>query len=260
MAAERSVSSSSSFVRSLNSWTSSPNGLLSTTHQSPETEVSDAFRDRYLRMVKPISFLHLIMFVEVVNMTNNTQFKTLLNTWLNHKKPMITPSTHASFTLIAENHLIPHFGKRKIGSITESGHSELHIVSLQCRKVGQLRRSDCKDNQRCYSRTQACDGVCVQRTGDTLAQLGFDWVPKRARGQESSLLVEGSGASPWFSAFIWTWTERLLASWLRCLPVYESVNSAACRWRTSLADKTISINKTVQRIYDKKRKANPISI
>ena len=42
-------------------------------------------------------------------MTNNTQFKTLLNTWLNQKKPMITPSTHASFTLIAENHLIPHY-------------------------------------------------------------------------------------------------------------------------------------------------------
>ena len=52
-------------------------------------------------------------------MTNNTQFKTLLNTWLNQKKPMITPSAYASFTLIAENHLIPHFGKRKIGSITE---------------------------------------------------------------------------------------------------------------------------------------------
>ena len=53
-------------------------------------------------------------------MTNNTQFKTLLNAWLNQKKPMITPSTHASFTLIAENHLIPYFGKRKIGSITET--------------------------------------------------------------------------------------------------------------------------------------------
>ena len=60
------------------------------------------------------------MFVEVVIMTNNTQFKTLVNTWLNQKKPMITPSTHASFTLIAENHLIPYFGKHKIGSITEA--------------------------------------------------------------------------------------------------------------------------------------------
>ena len=52
-------------------------------------------------------------------MTKNTQFKTLLNTWLNQKKPMITPSTYASFSLIAENHLIPHFGKRKIGNINE---------------------------------------------------------------------------------------------------------------------------------------------
>lgn len=52
-------------------------------------------------------------------MTNNTQFKTLVNDWLNQKKPMITPSTHANFTLIAENHLIPQFSKRKIGSITE---------------------------------------------------------------------------------------------------------------------------------------------
>ena len=54
-----------------------------------------------------IFVLHVIIIVEVVNMTNNTQYKTLLNTWLNQKKPMITPSTHASFTLIAENHLIP---------------------------------------------------------------------------------------------------------------------------------------------------------
>ena len=55
-----------------------------------------------------IFVLHVIIIVEVVNMTNNTQFKTLLNTWLNQKKPMITPSTHASFTLIAENHLISY--------------------------------------------------------------------------------------------------------------------------------------------------------
>ncbi len=50
---------------------------------------------------KHILVLHRIIVVEVVNMTNNTQFKTLLNTWLNQKKPMITPSTHASFMLIA---------------------------------------------------------------------------------------------------------------------------------------------------------------
>ena len=53
-------------------------------------------------------------------MTKNTQFKTLVNTWLNTKQAMITASTHANFVLIAENHLIPKFGRKKISAITES--------------------------------------------------------------------------------------------------------------------------------------------
>lgn len=53
-------------------------------------------------------------------MTENTQFKTLVNDWLKNKRSMITASTHANFVLITENHLQPYFGKRKIGSITES--------------------------------------------------------------------------------------------------------------------------------------------
>ena len=53
-------------------------------------------------------------------MTENTHFKTLVNEWLNSKQPMITASTHANFVLIAENHLIPYFGKQRIGSITEA--------------------------------------------------------------------------------------------------------------------------------------------
>ena len=68
-------------------------------------------------------------------MTNNTQFKTLVNTWLNQKKPMITPSTHASFTLITENHLIPYFGKRKIGSTTSFKKTLIApTISSFCRK------------------------------------------------------------------------------------------------------------------------------
>ena len=52
-------------------------------------------------------------------MTKNTQFKTLVNHWLKVKQTMVTPSTHSNFILIAENHLIPYFGKKRIGSITE---------------------------------------------------------------------------------------------------------------------------------------------
>lgn len=53
-------------------------------------------------------------------MTTNTLFKTLVHEWLKAKKPMVTPSTHANFTLIAVNHLLPHFGRMKIGAITEA--------------------------------------------------------------------------------------------------------------------------------------------
>ena len=53
-------------------------------------------------------------------MTQNTQFKTVINEWLISKKPTVTPSTHANFTLIAENHLIPHFGRTKIGNLSET--------------------------------------------------------------------------------------------------------------------------------------------
>ena len=62
-------------------------------------------------------------------MTGNTQFKTLVNAWLVNKKTMITPSTYAGFLLIAENHLIPYFGKRKISSISE-GDVQSYILHL----------------------------------------------------------------------------------------------------------------------------------
>ena len=55
-----------------------------------------------------------------MKITPNTQFKTLVKTWLCQKQPMITPSTYANFVLISENHLIPYMGKKKISTITEA--------------------------------------------------------------------------------------------------------------------------------------------
>ena len=37
-----------------------------------------------------------------MKITPNTQFKTLVKTWLCQKQPMITPSTYANFVLISE--------------------------------------------------------------------------------------------------------------------------------------------------------------
>ena len=55
-----------------------------------------------------------------MKITPNTQFKTLVKTWLCQKQPMITPSTYANFVLISENHLIPYMGKKKISAINEA--------------------------------------------------------------------------------------------------------------------------------------------
>ena len=54
-----------------------------------------------------------------MKITPNTQFKTLVKTWLCQKQPMITPSTYANFVLISENHLIPYMGKKKISAIND---------------------------------------------------------------------------------------------------------------------------------------------
>ena len=226
---------------------------LSTTHQSPETEVSDAFRDRYLRMIKPNSFLHLIMFVEVVNMTNNTQFKTLLNTWLNQKKPMITPSTHASFTLIAENHLIPYFGKRKIGSITEA---DIQSYISYLYNAGRL------DNSGGLTVKTIRDVILVLRLAMEFAykeraipllnwdlieypkELGIKKVVSLSKDQEQALIQ-----------CIYMDLNRKTAGILIALFTGVRIGEL-CGLQMkdiSLTDKTISINKTVQRIYDKKK-------
>ena len=68
-------------------------------------------------------------------MTEKSQFKTLVNQWLKEKSPMITPSTHANFTLIVENHLIPHFGKMQIGKIDEA---EIQRYVLYLHASGRL--------------------------------------------------------------------------------------------------------------------------
>lgn len=186
-------------------------------------------------------------------MTNNTQFKTLLNTWLNHKKPMITPSTHASFTLIAENHLIPHFGKRKIGSITEQD-----IQSY----ISYLYESGRLDKSGGLTVKTIRDVILVLRLAMEYAykeraipllnwdlieypkELGIKKVVSLSKDQEQALIQ-----------CIYMNLNRKTAGILIALFTGVRIGEL-CGLQMkdiSLTDKTISINKTVQRIYDKKK-------
>ena len=193
-------------------------------------------------------------------MTNNTQFKTLVNTWLNKKQPMITPSTFASFTLIAENHLIPYFGKRKIGSITEKDVQEY---------IQYLYNSGRLDNTGGLTVKTIRDVILVFRLSMEYAYkiraiplLNWDLIeypkdmnPKKvislSKDQELALIQ-----------CIYMHLNRKSAGILIALFTGVRIGEL-CGIQMkdiSLIDKTITINKTVQRIYDKKKKTSYINV
>ena len=193
------------------------------------------------------------MFVEVVIMTNNTQFKTLVNAWLNQKKPMITPSTHASFTLIAENHLIPYFGKRKIGSITEAD-IQSYISYLynagRLDKTGGLTVKTIRDVilvlrlSMEYAYKERAIPLLNWDLIEYPKELGIKKVVSLSKDQEQALIQ-----------CIYMDLNRKTAGILIALFTGVRIGElCGLQMRDiSLADKTISINKTVQRIYDKKK-------
>lgn len=193
-------------------------------------------------------------------MTNNTQFKTLLNAWLRHKRPMITPSTYAGFTLIAENHLIPHFGKRKIGGIIETDIQD-YIAHLH--SAGRL------DGGGGLAVKTIRDVVLVLRLALEYAykeraipllnwdlieypkELGIKKVRSLSKDQEQALIQ-----------CIYMDLNRKTAGVLIALFTGVRIGEL-CGLQMqdiSLADKTININKTVQRIYDKRKGASHLYV
>ena len=193
-------------------------------------------------------------------MTNNTQFKTLVNTWLNKKQPMITPSTFASFTLIAENHLIPYFGKRKIGSITEKDVQEY---------IQYLYNSGRLDNTGGLTAKTIRDVILVFRLSMEYAYkiraiplLNWDLIeyPKDMNAKKVISLSKDQELA--LIQCIYMHLNRKSAGILIALFTGVRIGEL-CGIQMkdiSLIDKTITINKTVQRIYDKKKKTSYINV
>lgn len=106
-----------------------------------------------------------------MKITPNTQFKTLVKTWLCQKQPMITPSTYANFVLISENHLIPYMGKKKISTITEAD-IQTYINTLyhegRLDKTGGLTVKTIRDTSELTLEYLYFIEICVQDTKDKL--------------------------------------------------------------------------------------------
>lgn len=186
-------------------------------------------------------------------MTENTQYKTLINTWLKSKQAMITASTHANFVLIAENHLIPEFGRRKIGSITES---DIQKYILYLYNEGRL------DNSGGLTVKTIRDIILVLRLSLTYAykekavpllnwdlieypkEIGIKKVVSLSKEDEQELIQ-----------CIYLHMNRKTAGILIALMTGLRIGELCGLMMSDISPtaNTISVNRTVQRIYDKRK-------
>lgn len=193
-------------------------------------------------------------------MTENTHFKTLMNHWLSVKQPMVTPSTYANFVLIAENHLIPYFGKRKIGSIKET---DVQTFIFDLYNEGRL------DSKGGLTVKSIRDIILVLRLALTYAykeqvipilnwelveypkDLSIKQVVSLSKDEEQALIQ-----------CIYMNLNRKTAGILVALFTGVRIGEL-CGLKMediSLDDKTISVNRSVQRIYDKKKGSSYVYI
>ncbi len=193
-------------------------------------------------------------------MTKNTQFKTLVNHWLKVKQAMVTPSTHSNFVLIAENHLIPYFGKKKIGSITENEVQE-YVMYLfyegRLDKTGGLTIKSIRDI------------ILVLRLALTYAykeqiipMLNWDLVEYPKDFSVNSVVSLSKDEEQELIQCIYMNLNRKTAGILIALFTGLRIGEL-CGLQMgdiSLADKTITVKRTVQRIYDKKKGTSYIHV
>lgn len=193
-------------------------------------------------------------------MTINTQYKTLVNEWLTAKKPMITASTHANFVLIAENHLIPYFSKSKIGSITES---EIQKYILYLHEEGRL------DKTGGLTIKTIRDIVLVLKLSleyaykeNIIPLLNWDLIEYPKDDTTHRVVSLSKEEEQNLIQCIYLDLNRKSAGILVCLMTGLRIGEL-CGLKMSdisLAEKTISVNRTVQRIYDKKKGTSRIHI
>ena len=193
-------------------------------------------------------------------MTGKTTFKTLVNEWLKDKEDMIKPSTHAGFALIAENHLIPYWGKRHIESITEADIQEYVLI---------LYRQGRLDGAGVPAVKTIRDVILVLRLSLTYAYkkkiiqaLNRDMIeyPKEAGSSAVTALSKEQEQELIRSIYMHLnrKTAGILITLFTSLRIGELCGLRMCD--ISLPDGTITVRQTVQRIYDKKKGTSKINI
>lgn len=193
-------------------------------------------------------------------MTENTQFKTLVNQWLNSKQPMITPSTYANFLLIAENHLIPYFGKRKIGSITEADVQEYILYLYEKGRLDKTGGLTVKTIRDIILVMRLALGYAYKEK--VMPLLNWDLIEYPKDTSLKRVVSLSKDEEQELIQCIYLNLNRKTAGILIALMTGIRIGEL-CGLQMkdiSLSDNVIYINKTVQRIYDKRKGTSYINI
>ena len=193
-------------------------------------------------------------------MTENIQYKTLVNLWLKEKRAMITPSTYSNFVLIAENHLIPHFGSMRIGKITEA---DVQKYILELYEKGRL------DQKGGLTVKTIRDVILVFRLSmeyaykqKMISLLNWELLeyPKELLSHKITSLSKDDEQR--LIQCIYMNLDRKSAGILVALFTGIRIGELCGLQMAdiSLADKTITIRRTVQRLYDKRANSTKIYI
>ena len=184
----------------------------------------------------------------MTRLTKNTTFKTLAHLWLNEKQAMVTQSTYAGFLLIVENHLIPYFGTQKICDITEPKIQEFIFYLFN---NGRL------DNTGGLTVKTIRDIILVLRLA-----LNWDLIEYPKDLSIKKVIALSKDEEQMLIQAIYLNLTRKSAGILLTLFIGLRIGEICGLQMSdiSLCDNTITINKTVQRIYDKLKKTSYIHI
>lgn len=193
-------------------------------------------------------------------LTKNTTFKTLTHLWLNEKQALVTQSTHAGFLLIVENHLIPYFGTKKICDITESKIQEFIFYLFnngRLDKTGGLTVKTIRDIILVLRLTLdfAYKSKVIDALNWDLIEYPKDLTIKKVVAlskDEEQMLIQ---------AIYLNLTRKSVGILLTLFTGLRIGELCGLQMSDiSLIDKTITINKTVQRIYNKLKNTSYIYI
>ena len=193
-------------------------------------------------------------------MESRKLFKTIFEEWLTKKKLMVTPSTYAGFVLSAENHILPKFGELVCSSITE--------MSIQ-QFIADLVTNGRIDKKGGLSLKTVRDIALVLRLSlDYAYKVGYinkiNWDIIEYPKDHSSNMVRSLSKEDELGLIQCIYLDLNSKSFGILLALFTGVRiGELCGIQMkdiSLEDMTINVNKTVQRIYDKRKGTSKLHI